>query len=63
MIKLVLAAASMAALLVASPVFARDGHDMLLGSGAGAGVAAFGLTAALLGGHLMVPPVVYPAPR
>jgi hypothetical protein len=59
MIRLVLAAASAIALLAASPVSASDG--ILLGSGAGAGVAAFGLTAALLGGHMMAP-IIYPAP-
>ena len=62
MIRLVLAAAGVAAVLAASPVFARDGHDILLGSGGDGGIAAFGLTAALLGGRMMVPPIVYPAP-
>jgi len=61
MIRLILTAASAIALLAAAPVSANDGQNILLGSGAGSEVAAFGLTAALLGGHIMAP-IVYPAP-
>jgi hypothetical protein len=55
MIKQVLAVASVAALLGAAPASAQDGPN------SAAGIAALGLTAALLRSH-QPPPVVYPAP-
>jgi hypothetical protein len=55
MIKPILAAASVAALLAAAPVSAQDGRNNA------AGIAALGLTAAFLRNHAP-PPVIYPAP-
>ena len=54
MIKQVLVAATVTALLAAAPSSAQDGHAVA------AGMVALGLTAALL--RSRPPPVVYPAP-
>jgi hypothetical protein len=59
MINRIVAAASVAALLAAAPASAQDGHSSAVGPSAG--IAALGLTAALLRGHA-APPLVYPAP-
>jgi hypothetical protein len=54
MIKQVLVAATVTALLAAAPSWAQDGRT------AASGMVALGLTAALLRSH--PPPVVYPVP-
>ena len=59
MINRIVAAASVAALLAAAPASAQDGHSSAVGPGAG--IAALGLTAAMLRNHAS-PPVIYPAP-